>query len=81
MVYSITEGEEKPLKYPVMFRSADLVIVNKIDLLPHLDFDLDLFYSNLRDVNPHVRTIETSARTGAGVTDVCEWLRSLAEPK
>ena len=43
MVYSVTEGEEKPLKYPVMFRSADVVVVNKIDLLPHLDFDLDLF--------------------------------------
>ena len=77
MVFSITEGEEKPLKYPVMFRSADLVIVNKIDLLPHLDFDLAAFYSNLRDVNPHVRTIETSAKTGAGIDDVCTWLRSL----
>jgi hydrogenase nickel incorporation protein HypB len=79
MVFSITEGEEKPLKYPVMFRSADLVIVNKIDLLPHLDFDLAAFYSNLRDVNPHVRTIETSAKTGAGVDDVCTWLCSLAD--
>ncbi|MDO8363684.1 MAG: hydrogenase nickel incorporation protein HypB [Actinomycetota bacterium] len=79
MVFSITEGEEKPLKYPVMFRSADLVIVNKIDLLPYLDFDLPAFYSNLRDVNPHVRTIETSAKTGTGVDDVCTWLRSLAD--
>ncbi len=79
MVFSITEGEEKPLKYPVMFRSADLVIVNKIDLLHHLDFDLAAFYSNLRDVSPHVRTIETSAKTGAGVDDVCTWLRSLAD--
>ena len=48
MVFSVTEGEDKPLKYPVMFRSADLVLVNKIDLLPHLDFDLDLFERNLR---------------------------------
>jgi hydrogenase nickel incorporation protein HypB len=79
MVFFITEGEEKPLKYPVMFRSADLVIVNKIDLLPHLDFDLALFYSHLRDVNPHVRTIETSAKSGAGVDDVCTWLCSLAD--
>jgi hydrogenase nickel incorporation protein HypB len=79
MVFSITEGEEKPLKYPVMFRSADLVIVNKIDLLPHLDFDLAAFYSNLRDVNPHVRSIETSAKTGIGVDDVCTWLRALAD--
>ena len=74
MVFSITEGEEKPLKYPVMFRSADLVVVNKIDLLPHLDFDLAEFYSNLRDVNPHARTIETSAKNGAGIDAVCAWL-------
>jgi hydrogenase nickel incorporation protein HypB len=78
MVFSVTEGEEKPLKYPVMFRSADVVIVNKIDLLPYLDFDLDLFHSNLRNVNPDVRTIETSAKTGAGVDEVCAWISSLA---
>jgi hydrogenase nickel incorporation protein HypB len=75
MVHSVTEGEEKPLKYPVMFRSADVVIVNKVDLLPHLDVDLDRFYANLRDVNPDVRTIEASARTGHGVDDVTAWLR------
>jgi hydrogenase nickel incorporation protein HypB len=78
MVFSVTEGEEKPLKYPVMFRSADVVIINKVDLLPHLDFDLDLFHANLRDVNPDVRTIETSAKTGVGVADVCDWFSSLA---
>ncbi|MCB0999952.1 MAG: hypothetical protein KDB40_11710, partial [Acidimicrobiales bacterium] len=65
-----------PLKYPVMFRSADVVIVNKTDLLPHLDFDLDRFYGNLRDVNPGVRVIETSARTGEGLDVVCDWLTS-----
>ena len=53
MVYAVTEGEEKPLKYPVMFRAADVVVVNKIDLLPHLDFDLDRFLDNLQAVNPH----------------------------
>ncbi|MGE3289008.1 MAG: hydrogenase nickel incorporation protein HypB [Pseudonocardia sp.] len=74
MVYSPTEGEEKPLKYPVMFRSADLVLVNKIDLLPHLDVDLAAFYRNLRDVSPHVEVIETSTRTGAGIEDWCSWL-------
>ncbi len=74
MVYAITEGEEKPLKYPVMFRSADLVLVNKIDLLPHLDFDLPLFRKNLRAVNPGVTVIETSARTGQGVDAWCAWL-------
>ena len=56
MVYSVTEGEEKPLKYPLMFRSADLVLVNKVDLLEHLDFDLEQFLGNLDAVNPGVRT-------------------------
>lgn len=74
MVYAITEGEEKPLKYPVMFRSADVVLVNKIDLLPHLEFDLEAFYGNLRKVNPGVEIIETSARTGAGVDEWVSWL-------
>ena len=52
MVYAVTEGEDKPLKYPVMFRAVDLVVINKIDLLPHLDVDLDRFLENLRAVNP-----------------------------
>jgi len=64
MVYAVTEGEEKPLKYPVMFRAADVVVVNKIDLLPHLDFDLVMFLSNLKAVNPSARVIHASARTG-----------------
>jgi len=74
MVHSVTEGEEKPLKYPVMFRSADLVLVNKVDLLPHLDVDMTLFGANLRRINPTVRTLEISARTGLGVDDWCGWL-------
>ncbi len=75
MVYAITEGEEKPLKYPVMFRAADVVVVNKLDLLPHLDFDLDLFLQNLHDVNPTATVIQSSARTGQGVAAWCDWLR------
>jgi hydrogenase nickel incorporation protein HypB len=74
MVYSITEGEEKPLKYPLMFRSADLVLVNKVDLLEYLDFDLEQFFGNLDAVNPGVRTVLTSARTGQGVDEWCDWL-------
>jgi hydrogenase nickel incorporation protein HypB len=74
MIYSITEGEEKPLKYPVMFRSATLVLINKMDLLPHLDFDLELFLANLQTVNPGVATIHLSARTGAGVDSWLDWL-------
>jgi hydrogenase nickel incorporation protein HypB len=75
MVYSITEGEEKPLKYPLMFRSADLVLVNKMDLLAHLDFDLEQFLANLEAVNPGVERILTSARTGQGVERWCSWLQ------
>ena len=74
MVYSVTEGEEKPLKYPLMFRSADLVLVNKVDLLEYLDFDLEQFLGNLDAVNPGVSTILTSARTGQGVDEWCDWL-------
>ncbi|HEX6708707.1 MAG TPA: hydrogenase nickel incorporation protein HypB [Rubrobacter sp.] len=74
MVYSVTEGEEKPLKYPLMFRSADLVLVNKVDLLEYLDFDLEQFLGNLDAVNPGVRRILTSAKTDQGVDEWCRWL-------
>jgi hydrogenase nickel incorporation protein HypB len=74
MVYAITEGEEKPFKYPVMFRAVDVVVVNKIDLLPHLDFDLDRFLANLTSVNPSARVIQASARTGQGIDEWCDWL-------
>ena len=75
MVYSITEGEEKPLKYPLMFRSADLVLVNKMDLLEHLDFDLEQFLGNLDAVNPGVERVLTSAPARAGgVDEWCSWL-------
>jgi hydrogenase nickel incorporation protein HypB len=76
MVYAITEGEEKPLKYPVMFRAVEAVVVNKIDLLPHLDFDLDRFLANLHAVNPAATVIQVSARTGDGIAEWCRWLLS-----
>ena len=74
MIYAITEGEEKPLKYPVMFRTADLVTINKIDLLPHLDFNLALLHTNLHTINPTAPTIELSAKTGHGIDQWCNWL-------
>ncbi len=74
MVFAVTEGEEKPLKYPVMFRAVDVVVVNKVDLLPHLDFDLDAFLSNVTAVNPKAQVIMASARTGEGVDEWCAWL-------
>jgi hydrogenase nickel incorporation protein HypB len=57
-----------------MFRAADVIVVNKVDLLPHLDFDLDLFLSNVKSVNPSARIIQASARTGQGVDEWCAWL-------
>jgi hydrogenase nickel incorporation protein HypB len=74
MVASVTEGEDKPLKYPVMFRSVEAVVVNKIDLLPYLDFDLDAFEANLRAVNPAARVILASAKTGEGLTEWLDWV-------
>ena len=74
MVCSVTEGEDKPLKYPLMFRTCELVIVNKIDLLEHIDFDLDRLLANIDTVNPGVATMLTSARTGEGVEAWRDWL-------
>jgi hydrogenase nickel incorporation protein HypB len=74
MVSSVTEGEDKPLKYPLMFRQCDLVLVNKIDLLEHLDYDLDLFLHHLDAVHPRVPRMLVSARTGEGVGAWRDWL-------
>ncbi len=79
MVCSITEGEDKPLKYPLMFRSCELVVINKLDLLPHLDVDLDKLLYNLDVVNPGVKRMLISARTGDGVDQFREWLAELAQ--
>jgi hydrogenase nickel incorporation protein HypB len=78
MVSSVTEGEDKPLKYPLMFRTCPLVVINKIDLLPHLDFDLNRFLANLDQVNPGAETLRVSARTGEGVDAWRERLVGLA---
>jgi hydrogenase nickel incorporation protein HypB len=78
MICSVTEGEDKPLKYPLMFRACELVVVNKIDLLDHLDFDLERLLGNVADVNPGARTLLTSARSGEGSAELREWLTSVA---
>src|SRR4051812_33141414 len=78
MVCSVTEGEDKPLKYPLMFRTADLVLVNKVDLLPHLDFDVDKLLWNLDAVHPGVPRMLVSARTGEGVDGWRDWLAQAA---
>jgi hydrogenase nickel incorporation protein HypB len=78
MVSSVAEGEDKPLKYPLMFRTCELVLINKVDLLPHVDFDLDRFLYHLDAVNPGVPRMLMSARTGEGVDAWREWLVRLA---
>jgi hydrogenase nickel incorporation protein HypB len=78
MVSSVTEGEDKPLKYPLMFRACELVIINKVDLLEHLDFDLDTFLYHLHAVHPEVPHMLVSARTGEGMDEVREWLVRLS---
>jgi hydrogenase nickel incorporation protein HypB len=79
MVSAVTEGEDKPLKYPLMFRTCELVLINKVDLLPHLDFDLDRFLANLDAVNPGVDHLLLSARSGEGTDAWREWLGGLPD--
>jgi len=74
VILSVTEGEDKPLKYPDMFRAARLMLVNKCDLLPHLEFDVDQAISNARRVNPLIEVVRVSARTGEGMADWLAWI-------
>ena len=74
VILSVTEGEDKPLKYPATFSRAGLVIINKIDLLPHLSFDLALAKENVRKVHPEAEILDASATTGAGLNDWISWL-------
>jgi hydrogenase nickel incorporation protein HypB len=79
MVSSVAEGEDKPLKYPLMFRTCELVVINKIDLLPYVDFDLERFLYHLDAVHPGVAHLEVSARTGEGVGALRDWLGRVTE--
>src|SRR3954465_85070 len=79
MVCSVTEGEDKPLKYPLMFRACELVVVNKLDLLPHVDFDLEKFLYHLDAVHPGGRHLLGGARRGEGVDAVRGWLERLPQ--
>src|SRR3954447_19089589 len=79
MVASVTEGEDKPLKYPLMFRACELVVLNKIDLLPHVDFNVERWRTRLETVHPGVAWMELSARTGEGVDAFRDWLAALPE--
>ena len=75
VVLSVTEGEDKPLKYPLMFHAADIMLLNKVDLLPYLDFDLEKCLSMARRVNPGIRIFQLSAKSGAGMAEWYAWLQ------
>ncbi|NOQ34367.1 MAG: hydrogenase nickel incorporation protein HypB [Methylococcaceae bacterium] len=75
-VLSVTEGEDKPLKYPDMFHAADLMILNKVDLLPHLDFDVEQCIQYAKQVNPRIKILQLSAKTGEGMESWGQWLKA-----
>jgi hydrogenase nickel incorporation protein HypB len=75
VILSVTEGEDKPLKYPDMFRAAGLMLLNKCDLLPHLDFDADLAIEYAHRINPELQVIRISATSGAGMPEWLEWVK------
>lgn len=77
VIMSVPEGADKPLKYPHMFRCADMVLLNKVDLLPYVDFDVDRFRTDLRRLNPRVRVCEVSALRGDGMSEWIAWLTDL----
>ena len=79
MILSVPEGDDKPLKYPLMFSVCDLVLVNKVDVMPYFDFDLDKCREYVRMRNPNARIIPICAKTGEGLDDFADWL--LAEVK
>jgi hydrogenase nickel incorporation protein HypB len=76
VVLSVTEGEDKPLKYPHMFRAADVLVLNKIDLLPYLEYDLDACIKNALSVNSNLKIFQISATRGQGMEEWFSWLRS-----
>lgn len=81
VVLSVTEGEDKPLKYPGIFRKAELMILNKIDLLPYVPFDPELAVANARRIDPEIEIIETSCTNGAGLEQWLAWLAGRARSK
>lgn len=80
VIFSVTEGEDKPLKYPKMFRQARYAVLNKIDLLPHLPFDVEQAMGFAREINPELRFFHTSALNGEGIDAWCGFLREQVRP-
>lgn len=81
VVLSVTEGEDKPLKYPAMFHNADVMLLNKVDLLPHVDFDMEKCKEMARQVNPDIQIFDVSSRTGEGMDGWYGWLTSYTREK
>jgi hydrogenase nickel incorporation protein HypB len=77
VILSVTEGEDKPIKYPHMFRASQVMILTKIDLLPYVQFDVDRCLEYARQVNPHLQVFQVSATTGAGLQDWYNWLGTM----
>jgi len=81
VVLSVAEGEDKPIKYPLMFRQCDAALLNKVDLLPYLDYDKDLAVSNIRQIHPEMPVFSVSAKTGEGFDPWLEWLKGRIKEK
>ncbi len=79
VIFSTTEGEDKPIKYPKMFRVADVCVLNKTDLAPHVDFDFTQYRQNAEKINPKLEFFELSAKTGDGIDQWIEWLKYLLQ--
>lgn len=77
VVVSTTEGDDKPAKYPQMFAISQVMVINKLDLLPYVDYDLEKVKRHALAINPHLRIFEVSCRTGAGMDTWCQWLSTL----
>ncbi len=74
VISSLPEGDDKPVKYPIIFTDADAVVINKIDLLPYLNFNLAAFCKSIENLNPKVRIFQVSCSTGAGIDEWCSWI-------
>lgn len=79
MILSVPEGDDKPLKYPLMFKISDVLLINKIDVLPYFDFDIDAVKERAKKLNPDIKIIQISSRTGEGINEWADWLRNEAK--
>jgi len=81
VVASVTEGEDKPLKYPALFRNSSVLVINKIDLLPYINTSLAELRANALKINPHLKVFEISCTNGSGIREWCSWLQGIAEKR